>query len=460
MKGVLNWMKANPVNLVCVVVILISISSLFWLAGPLRGKLAKKVEERPRELSQLETMINRSVAIPNDDPNEPIKTVRITVNGAAVDQLEKAYKRMNEDYKSLFADALAFNQSGADGSNPHDLLVADALPKPSPARANQAMFDARSAYQERIAALYQQLGATQPPTATDLEEKKEESSGGGLVDDPNLLIKQKDRRMNKVLRVATNAQVYGQPAIFGGKELANDGLFTIGKWVRDEIKPTVEQVWDGQMEIWLQQDVIAAITRANTDPDGRETNILTNPVKRVIKIEVVGGYVMPEASSNELRNPDDSSDTAKVDLNKPLPKNFAVSETGRVSNPLYDVRHVNVSLVVDMAQLPRVLNAFTEVNLNTPIIRNIRTIDQATALRTENVVYGNNVTVAQVDLLIESLWLRRWTAGHIDKEDADKNSEQFDAGLMPDAVRVRLGMKPRSKDFLGADEDGEDAPNG
>jgi hypothetical protein len=49
----------------------------------------------------------------------------------------------------------------------------------------------------------------------------------------------------------------------------------------------------------------------------------------------------------------------------------------------------------------------------------------------------------QLDLTIETIWLRDWTAGHLNEEQAASHNEPFNPGLMPDDVRYYLGMEPR-----------------
>ena len=58
--------------------------------------------------------------------------------------------------------------------------------------------------------------------------------------------------------------------------------------------------------------------------------------------------------------------------------------------------------------------------------------------------------VVQADLTIESIWLRQWTAGHPSKE-AVAPGDTLNKGLMPDDVRVMLGMKPWAADYVPLD---------
>lgn len=440
MSNLLNWIKTNPVNLACVVIVLIAISSLFWLTGPSKSALEQDASQRPGELRRIRNFISKTVEIPSDDPDNPVENVSITVNAAAVKKLENAYRRMQADYANLFSSAMEFNRNGPNGGNPHSVLVAGVFPRP---QSDAARFEARKAFRRTIEQMYADLGAGMPPSQEQIQEALKPPSGAAAVDDVNAAKKRVIRMLEMITTAASQAQVFAEKPDFVGRE-GSDGVFTIGEWVRREDKPTPEQLWNGQMNLWLQQDVVAAIIKANTPESGEPASVLTNPIKRIIGISVVPGYV------RRLRG----DEGAVIDLNRPLPNDFEASPTGRVSNPLYDVRQVEVSMEVDASQLPRVFDAFASVNFNTPIVRSVSLVDQAEQLKQNASLYGDSVTVVRLDLLVESLWLRRWTAGHESPDQAAELGEKFDPGLMPDVIRDQLGMEPRSDNFVAPESGG------
>jgi len=116
-----------------------------------------------------------------------------------------------------------------------------------------------------------------------------------------------------------------------------------------------------------------------------------------------------------------------------------------------------MSVLVDARQLPALLNAFGQVNLMTPIVQRITAIDQAEHL-SQGYVYGSGVDVVRVDLLIETLWLREWTAGHTTAEQAEQLGQQFNPGLMPDSVRYRLSLPTRDPNYTPTDADQTNQP--
>ena len=49
----------------------------------------------------------------------------------------------------------------------------------------------------------------------------------------------------------------------------------------------------------------------------------------------------------------------------------------------------------------------------------------------------------ELTIVIETLWLRNWTSGHWDMDEAKRLGETYEVGLMPDDVRELLNLKRR-----------------
>jgi hypothetical protein len=149
---------------------------------------------------------------------------------------------------------------------------------------------------------------------------------------------------------------------------------------------------------------------------------------------------------------DDASIVAKPEGK--MPENFEYAPTGRRSNGLYDVRHAVVKVIIDSMRIPQFLTNLSKVNFMTVLLMTVNDVDEYEHLRGNApsdgtgsspramYIYGPHDAV-ELELVIETLWLRRWTAGHWDKEEADRLGEEFDKGLIPDDVRQLLGMHRR-----------------
>lgn len=96
----------------------------------------------------------------------------------------------------------------------------------------------------------------------------------------------------------------------------------------------------------------------------------------------------------------DPSREAKIDYN--------ISLSGRVSNDVYDVRIVDCELIVATTGLPAVMDAIAKRNFMTVLDARIRPADSFAAAQ-EGYIYGIE-PVSRVNLKIESIWLREWTA--------------------------------------------------
>jgi hypothetical protein len=105
-----------------------------------------------------------------------------------------------------------------------------------------------------------------------------------------------------------------------------------------------------------------------------------------------------------------------------LPDNFGIAPTGRVTNPLYDVRHVWIHMVVDFKQLPVFFNSLSDSNFMSVLYVRSTDIDEYEHLQS-GFVYGNGDCV-EVEILVETIWLRDWTSKY-----------------MPPKVRTALGVK-------------------
>ena len=64
----------------------------------------------------------------------------------------------------------------------------------------------------------------------------------------------------------------------------------VGDWSKPGLRPRMTQIWEGQVGLWIQQDIMEAIFRANRVKEPR-SNVTNTPVKRLIGLRVVPGYV-------------------------------------------------------------------------------------------------------------------------------------------------------------------------
>jgi len=422
----MEWIKAHLVIVISIAVMVLALGSLVWPTLSHGSGFTEMLDERADRLDRVERLRGTSVSLPPASPGGERRTFSdVVVNEASVEALEALLSARNEAFSDLLEAAVRFNRAGPNGNNPHELMYDRVFPAPSAQGAAADIARAKTAYRREIDALYDQLGAGVPPSDAQIEDLRQRIPEGVRAQADADGTGDRVARM-AVANRAAEIQLYAQPPVVSGQSVS--GALDIEPWAGGDSPPALHELWNGQVELWIQQDLVAAINRVN-DAAGGE-NVLTNPVKRLRDVTVLD-YIGTASGS--------AVPTERVR------RDYSVSATGRVTTALYDVRPVDLSLVIESRHIPRLLNAITAVNFMTPEIRRITRVDQAEHFA-QRYAYGN-VDVVQLDLRIETLWLRPWTAGHPSRQQAEQRGERFNAGLMPDAARYERGMEPRAEDF-------------
>lgn len=454
-KNVLNWLKSNPITTLCAVVVVVSLGSfyypIYWKGSQFRSELTS----RQQTVSELESFESQSVQIPPAAPDEPPTDTQMVINDAAINKLQRVYKQLESEYSEIYQEATRLNKAG------HEVMLSGLFPQPMD---NSRQFRAREAYRDQFRSLYEALNAGSKPgpeavqemldqTESDLRSSYLLSETERLSEDQQreLRKRQAERLVDLYKQTASEHHVYAEPVKLDPRTGEwQTGPFQIGDWAKGR-KPPMEDLWEGQMQLWIQQDLVRALRMVNNmqNPD---TSLREVPVKRVKKMLVKPGYVgVPEGGRIRGGVPDESKVQEIVEKMQQakqsrLPADFTISPTGRKSNPVYDVRHAVLTLVIDSQRIPQLFNAISSVNFMTIIGMDITDVDEYEAMR-DGYYYGSDDAV-ELDLTVETLWLRSWTAGHLTEQIAADQNEQFDEGLMPDEVRYTLGLPVRSSNFV------------
>jgi len=175
--------------------------------------------------------------------------------------------------------------------------------------------------------------------------------------------------------------------------------------------------------LWIDQDVCAAIAQINA----KAQNIMDAPVKQLLKISVDDTdkqYVTLQNSGA----PTSGDQAATLTDDMIAGKAFTVSETGRVSNPVYDVIHFRVEMNVDARKVPEIVAQLQRGRLITVFTCDTNSVDARAAVE-QGYVYGE-APVVNLRMMCEELFMRGWTVGKDPAKDA----------LMPAAVEQVLGI--------------------
>ena len=313
-------------------------------------------------------------------------------NAQAIGEAERARDAVHAQAEQLKARVLELNRVG------HDLLFApDILPAPG-----DRVFEYRKAYVDFIQRQFPaMLNAVAPPSMEEIKaaadtlhdqevEQKIVVVAGKEANRDQLEcdFQETVRRLPDQLRKerATRFSVYMEP-----------GAVSVSKPMYDpNRKPLPSDIWYAQLGIWIQSDVARAITSANsTVVNG---NILTNPVKRIVRIDVADGpaaYVMKAGAAPAAADDDGSG------------RDYSRLPSGHYSNSQYDVIQYTLTLDVDQRFIPLIVNELQRNQLTTVNGVNVVGIDQTNAL-TSGYLYGN-APMVQVVLNCDTLYFRQWT---------------------------------------------------
>ncbi|MHC4067026.1 MAG: hypothetical protein ACYSUI_21325, partial [Planctomycetota bacterium] len=200
--------------------------------------------------------------------------------------------------------------------------------------------------------------------------------------------------------------------------------------INEGITPEVRDMWDAQISLWIQEDVIAALARVNDrqaaklQEEGQSAWVGNMPIKRLISIATSAplGYVV-EGSAGELPARPQGDNAA-------FPPSSASSVfTGTVSNELFEVAQFTLKMVVDARKVPEIVEEVCKDNFHTLL----RVAYEDMSKNPDNwamtdKVYGSEPAV-RVVMDFETVFL-----GDLYRP------------LMPDATRAELGLGEREED--------------
>lgn len=463
MKNILDMAKGNPLVVVAIAVAVLSIGALFFVVRPMGADFVAEMDKRKQDASKIKSLMSSQLDVPAEKPDAPPRKITVVINKATNDALTKVYDDMRTQSVTVFSTAAQINK------NHHAPMLENLFPETNdPA----IPFQAKDEYLRQLRAM---LGK---PSVADKDAPRLNASDRIADEEVDAEIQKvtnrflagffprkleaeltsEDKKRLADLRAAAIFDRMKEHAerisIYASTDdKLDDYPFHIGAWARAGTRPALRDIWEGQMSLWIQQDIVRAIAMANKPSREQGSlhqrdSVLTAPVKRLLSIQIFDEYVgingaggmgrISEKRTNTGTGPGGGemgamdyfrTDTTRVILeemktynpDQRLPEMFNISMTGRISNPIYDVRHAQVELIVEYRQLPALFTAIGKVNFMTVLETHITEIDEYEDLAM-GYMYGENDCV-QVRMLIETIWLREWTGP-----------------LMPQVVKDELGV--------------------
>ncbi|MCC5830567.1 MAG: hypothetical protein JJU36_14060 [Phycisphaeraceae bacterium] len=515
MGKTIDWMKANPLTVLSGVMAVAAIGLFVWVYMERSALVARAANEPSRTLNEIQQLNRTRIEVPGLRPDDPPEEFHLVANAGIRDALRSQYRRMESEARLVEALTSIINQTGpigpvyaafdqlqrdpdlarrmADQEDPRswlkDRLLDEAarhgarirrpmLDRLFTATRGQLGIEADDAARARAPLLYRDelrnmlSGGNNPNPRSDLRagapvstermaeriEKDKRFFLNNRLQFPKTL-DQLDESERESLRASLRHSISDELrenakniGLYVGSINPTSDRFPMPAALPDD--PTPSDVWYAQLDLWMYEDMINAIRIANR-LDDQESNVINRPVKRLVRMSAVPGYVGvgDRAQRDEWRGPGgDAGQTAATGPQyvRPgtaplrLPTDFEATATGRVSvgrtrtdatplvNPLFDVRHLEVELIVDARYLTDLLEAIGQVNLMTPIKMNIRQVDEYESIRRG--YWFGEADCIRVEMTIETIWLRDWIVPEPD---------QRDVGFMPLDVRRSLGIVRR-----------------
>ena len=474
MKGVLIWLKANPITVLAGLVILVSLGFAGW-AWSSFGQLRADLEVQAREKDKLARFGDNAPTLPAAEIDAPpLEVTGVTYNQPTVGRMKRIFSDLNNQTELTVATFAAFNQRG------HQQLVEGYFPA-----ATGDGFNFKNRYRDAVATLLAGPGpaagfaeangvvlptlrAGLPPSPEELgpalariADEGARALGDQLTEDQARTLREEQRAalLRRLTDRARSLDVYAEPDVGSTSQLNPAFPLPVMRYVYEGTQPEAWQLWESQLQTWILQDVVAAIGLANAvevpglapmpaaaRPGGAE-GVLGAVVKRILSMQVLPGYVGLHTTggvgSLESTRGTTSGNRASGETQPPPPvagaavdpgpgaiptirPNHFISPTGRASNPVFDVRHSRLRVHLDYARMPVFLEALSRVNFISVVDMKLTALDPYDFSDAGGLgglyAYGPG-RVVEVDMVLESLWFRSWTAP-----------------LMPASVRSYLGI--------------------
>ncbi|MCC6678669.1 MAG: hypothetical protein IT436_16165 [Phycisphaerales bacterium] len=456
MKKIWGWVKDHWVPVVCCALIVIALPLAFFFSQRWGSAVHSKQEKAAGDLlTKLTSASKVNYAVPSvvpgvpaleqtAEPNEQrtafFKAQKDAIVGAASGVLSSAEKFNRRNHTLIMEDIFPDPERGQD----IDSLTLDFAERIVGRVSPTGVVVRPSVYQK----LFDSINAGPPADpvrlATMLEDRRlreiEKIKG---PDTGRTLTKEEEAQLAKALvdaRLAEYQRRARELSVYASMDsLPSTADAREGSWVPRTMPTSPPKVWEcfaWQFDYWVIDDLLAAVGRANTGPDGRLTDVERSVVKRVEKIKLDdAGFYEKEGITQARRGGGDEEPAAaevvasETDEVKP---DFKESLTGRTAAPVnkangvYDIRRAEMTVIVSSARLPQLLSAISSTNFMTVLDCDMTEVSVWGDLA-QGYYYGNE-HVTRATLTIETVWLRSLTKP-----------------LMPHDVRVQLNIADEQK---------------
>lgn len=406
---VLGFLKRRWVMIVCALVILVAPIGAIVAQGFLLADNEKVVKDRVKLFDDLGGLKKGTISIRMPDGTS--KDESAALNKSIIERIKTHNEELGKSAAAVYAAALSRNRGQ------HAMLPGLDAYLPKPVKADEATREIllqkweeiiRPARQALVAdpslrgpasvseMLQRAVGAQSQYFAANRISSRTEVPPGDMN---RFLDALREARVQAVVDHANGANFYLDPGAirwFGKPKLDKaEG--------EAAVQVVLTSLYRSQWDLWLVSDLLKAFRAVNARQPGGP---MKSPLKRVMAVEfdAVGYPAKAEGDAAAA----EGGDGEAIDPQKEAALDHkAGGLLGLVSNQLYDVRTTTVTLVVDTAAIPALVNELARCNFISVSDVRLQPADTFEALR-KGYAYGSQ-PCSQLTLTLKSVWFRDWT---------------------------------------------------
>lgn len=344
-----------------------------------------------------------------DDLRKSVDSVKnIKANSKLIDERKKAVDKANADFEKSMNTALAVQKNNsfeaaaageARGAKPRVLILDKSLPKPTKAVA----INFKDAYAKAFDQLKARLNGRDKATAAEVARWKQVLTvGGGPKASVDLgpwgppeeqegKSSKKDPGLSQVLRDYAPARANDEVARKITMYVTDNALGRMNKGFGPTDVPSDVEIWQAQMSLWIQEDVVDVLARMNEErieklkADGKVDDcwVAYLPVKHLIALRIDAKLGKGGGS-----NP---------------PKSWSASFTGINNDDKLFKVPIQIEVVVEESAMMDLVDRFCKQGFYTPISLTYEQVKADPMM--EAYVYGQEPTV-RVTLELEAYYFR------------------------------------------------------
>ncbi len=462
MTPILNWIKAHLLIVIMCAVAIVVLPVVIYASSAWNASIAREIAKRVSDQDQkISRVSSAQVVIKPLAPGSPAIEKSMALNEGLIGEYRRVREAIKEDATALEQWVVEVNRSGKDE------LVPGLLPEPSRVQMNELPFRIHGAFIRAHEELLRRSGAGMPPAPDLVQEQLVEFERNYRRTQfnvgPEVSLTEAERTKLAEAMTARRLAIYAQAAqehtVF-----ADLNVFALQQW-QDQKAPDKLRWWEWQHTYWVNSDIMAAVERANT-ADGERATVIGEPssvIKRLVSVAPAQIFP-PNLTEESLRpKPEEAPEapmggggmegasvggmegmpiggmegrsmskmgtfevpvgerggapggaaaapdaTAYADPAQPFPPDYTRSISGRAAQTgLYDMRPVKILLIVDSRRLGQVFDAFHTTNFMSVV--GFRTVPLDLSAELAQGFYYGSDPVIQIELEVETLWLRDWT---------------------------------------------------